>query len=106
MVFRGDSRSPTTIFEEGGFLSKGGNSNLLDHASGLIDDSAFISTSKSFDVAKGFAGNKGFVYSIKKSGGIDVNAKLGSSSPFPKELEIAFPLKIDAAAILRAQKVN
>ncbi len=105
-VFRGDKRSPSQIFKEG-FTSKGTNFDLFDHASGLIDDSGFISTSKSFDVAKKFAGDNGFVFKIQTpDNGLDVNTILGNKSPFPNELEIAVPLEIDASLIKNARQIS
>lgn len=50
--------------------------------------SAFIPTSRSASVAGDFAEN---IYTVRPRGGIDVNATLGSRSPFPNELEIAVP---------------
>ena len=110
VVFRGDARSPDVIFGEGGFMSKGDNFKLADHASGLFDDSAYIATSKSFDVAKARvqALGGGYVYTINKSKagkGIDVNSKLGNKSPYPTELEIAYPLEISSEAITKVQRV-
>ena len=106
-VFRGDTRSPEEIFRDG-FTSKGTNFDLQAHAGGLIDDSGFISTSKSFDVAKSFVEKDGgFVYKIKTpSNAIDVNAKLGNKSPYPFELEKAVPLEIDASLIRSATRIN
>ncbi len=106
-VFRGDMRSPEEIFRDG-FTSKGTNFDLQAHAGGLIDDSGYIATSKSFDVAKSFvAENGGFVYKIKTpSNAIDVNAKLGNKSPYPFELEKAVPLEIDARLIRSATRVT
>lgn len=53
--------------------------------------SAFIPTSRSASVAGDFADS---VYAVRPRGGIDVNATLGSRSPFPNELEIAVPHSI------------
>ncbi|MCX2679361.1 hypothetical protein OOZ15_05345 [Galbibacter sp. EGI 63066] len=105
-VFRGDTRNPSQIFEEG-LTSKGVNFNLLDHATGLIDDSGFISTSTSSNIARKFAGKKGFVYTIEApANGIGVNVKLGDQSPFPLESEIAFPLEIPSSNIQGARQVG
>ncbi len=103
-VFRGDSRNPSQIFDEG-FTSKGSNLDLLDHASGVIDDSGFISTSQSPNVSRKFAGEGGFVYTIDADG-INVNSALGTQSPYPSELEIAIPFEISPSAIKGAREVG
>ena len=90
-TFRGDTRSPSTIFNEG-FKANGDSIDLFLHA---IDNknppSAFIPTSMSFDVASDFADN---VFIVRPRNGIDVNRVLGPRSPFPDELEIAVPYRI------------
>ncbi len=109
ITYRGDSRSPSTIFNEG-FKTLGNSDDLLLHA---IDNtnppSNFISTSTSPDVATnfatGFGTRDGFVYAIKPKNGIDVNATLGSKSPYPTELEIAVPGGISPKDILGATPV-
>ena len=90
-VFRGDARDPSTIFE-GGFSAKGSSTDVFAHA---LDNnrppSAFVSTSKSAEVAASFGEN---VYVLRPRGGIDVNAVLGPRSPFPNELEVAVPWRV------------
>ena len=88
-TFRGDTRPPEVIFEEG-FAARGTGTDLLSHA---LDNSpsAFVSTSSSADVAAGFADN---VYVIRPVNGINVNEVLGRLSPYPSELEIAIPGRI------------
>jgi hypothetical protein len=94
-TYRGDTRGPEVIFEQG-FQPKGESTDLLQHA---IDNnnppSNYISTSKTYDVAAGFGTmgrtTDGYVYVIRPKNGIDVNKKLGSSSPWPDEHEIAIP---------------
>ena len=87
-TFRGDSRAPEVIFKEG-FSARGESTDLLAHAlDNTNPPSAFISTSSSFSVASGFSDR---VYVISAEGGINVNAALGSSSPFPYEFEVAIP---------------
>jgi len=104
-VFRGDKRSPSEIFEDG-FTAKGSNTDLLDHAANNPSNSAYISTSKSPNVSRGFAGEGGYVYTIKNPGGKDVNKTLGSGSPFPHEQEISIPYAIDPANIQGARQVG
>ena len=103
VVYRGDSRPPSQIFEEG-FTARGKNMDLTDHAFGYSDDSGYISTSRSKNVATEFAGPDGYVYKIKKpANGVDVNQKLGNNSPFPWERELAIPTKIPNRLILSAK---
>ena len=109
ITYRGDSRSPSTIFKEG-FETLGDSDDLLLHA---IDNtnppSNFISTSKSPNVATefatGFGTRDGFVYAVKPKNGIDVNATLGSKSPYPTEFEVAVPNGISPKDILGAPPV-
>ncbi len=87
-TFRGDARSPDVIFNEG-FSPNGTSTDLLSHALDSSNPpSAFVATSKSFDVASGFGDN---VYVVRPVNGIDVNSALGPLSPFPEEQEIAIP---------------
>ncbi|KIO74921.1 hypothetical protein TH53_23620 [Pedobacter lusitanus] len=105
-VFRGDSRAPNEVFSNG-FSSKGNNMNLLDHAANNPSNSGFISTSSSPSVSRGFAGEGGFVYTIgEPANGVKVNQALGSSSPFPGELETAVPLNISSQSIIGARQVG
>jgi len=91
-TFRGDSRGPDVIFNEG-FAPRGSSTDLLAHAfdNTLPPPSAYVSTSKSAEVAAGFADN---VYVVRSTNGIDVNRVLGPASPFPNELEIAIPGRV------------
>ncbi len=87
-TFRGDSRGPDVIFKEG-FQPRGDSTDLMAHAlDNKSPPSMYVPTSKSFDIANDFDSN---VYVVRQKGGIDVNAVLGSKSPFPEELEIAMP---------------
>jgi len=87
-TFRGDTRSPDVIFNEG-FKPRGESRDLFQHAlDNTNPPSAYVSTSKSFDAANDFADN---VFVVRPKNGIDVNEVLGSKSPFPHELEIAIP---------------
>jgi RHS repeat-associated protein len=89
--YRGDRSSvtPEDVFANG-LSPKGDNLDLLAHATGT-SDSGYVATSSDFDVALGFAGRNGYVYSVIPNGGIDVNATLGAASPYPEQMEIAIP---------------
>ncbi len=63
--------------------------DLMGHASGKNHaTSGYVATSLDKEVAEGFGPN---VYTIRASGGVDVNLRLGEDSPFPHEAEIAMP---------------
>jgi hypothetical protein len=106
-LFRGDGRTPDVIFNEG-FQPRGANTDLRR----LVfnnEPSNFISTSQTPNVARDFAANQGngYVYTIRgQPQGLDVNAILGSQSPFPQEFEIAVPRGIDAADVLGSRQVG
>ncbi|MEM9547710.1 MAG: RHS repeat-associated core domain-containing protein [Bacteroidota bacterium] len=106
-VFRADDRSPNEIFEKG-FESKGDNMDLEAHVLSNPNDSGFISTSKSPNVAReDFAGSGDHVFTIKKpANGIDVNKALGGKNPFRDEKKIAVPNSIAPNQILGARKVG
>jgi len=56
-TFRGDTRSPSTIFDQG-FAARGDSTDIFLHAlDNTSPPSAFIPTSRSLDVASGFADN-------------------------------------------------
>ncbi len=96
-TFRGDTRSPETIFEEG-FTARGSSTDLFDHAvNNKRPPSAYIPTSKSAEVAADFVADQ--IYVVRPRGGIDVNDVLGTLSPIPEELEIAVPWKISPSDI-------
>ncbi len=91
-TFRGDTRSPDLIFNEG-FTAKGTSTDLFRHAlDNTNPPSAFISTSRSSSVAGDFADQ---IFVVRPRNGIDVNRALGNRSPFPNELEIAIPRLIN-----------
>lgn len=95
-TFRGDTRGPTEIFEKG-FEARGTSTDLMKHAlDNTSPPSAFIPTSRSADVASGFAEN---MYVVRPRNGIDVNEVLGANSPFRHELEIAVPFRIEPSDI-------
>jgi hypothetical protein len=108
ITYRGDSREPEVIFNEG-FQPKGTNTDLENYAA-TNEPSIYVSTSIDPDVASDFATmygtRKGNIYSVRSSNGIDVNKTLGSKSPFPEEKEIAIPGGIESKNILGATPVN
>lgn len=108
VTFRGDSRSPSEIFNAG-FQPKGTSNNLLQYAENNTP-STFVGTSKSPSVAADFATNggtrDGFVYAVKPRGGIDVNRTLGTKTPFPSEQEIVIPGGIRPSDIRGATSIN
>ncbi|WP_442955576.1 scabin-related ADP-ribosyltransferase [Paraburkholderia sp. MPAMCS5] len=106
-VFRGEGRSPNKVFNEG-FQSLGKNTDLYSYAL-KNEPSIFVSTSKSPTVAREFAEMQGggYVYTIKgRPRGVNVNAALGSNSPFPHELEVAVPGGIHPPDIMGAWEVD
>jgi uncharacterized Zn-binding protein involved in type VI secretion len=95
-TYRGDDRSPDVIFNEG-FAPRGSSKDLMAHALNNTDPpSAYVSTSKSPEVAGGFSDN---VYVVRSNNGVDVNETLGSSSPFPNEQEVAIPGGVPASNV-------
>ena len=100
-LWRGDSRPPSEILKNG-FSSRGSDFDLHDHALGVSDNSAYISTSRRRSVAEKFAGKNGYVYQIKGNvGGRNVNQTLGRSSPHPMEFEVAVPFRIPPSKIIK-----
>jgi RHS repeat-associated protein len=94
--YRGDNRPFSQIFDEG-FAPWGTSDDLFSHAlNPRQPNSGFVSTSDSFDVARGFGRN---VYAVDPKGGINVNNELSSWSPWPGEREIAVPGRIPASQI-------
>ncbi|MQS06917.1 scabin-related ADP-ribosyltransferase [Streptomyces alkaliphilus] len=94
-LYRSDTRGPDEIFESG-FESRGGNMDLLEHASGYSRDSGYISTTTSESVAIRRGGN---VYEIRGVGGVDVNKEF-PGNPYAHEREIAIPGRVDASCIV------
>ncbi len=102
-IFRGTESIPDIKFQKG-FKAKGENYNLPDHVFNNPDDSGFISTSKSKDVAATF---DDYVYEIRyKNDGLDVNEILGDQHKHAHELEMSIFDKIDASDIRGAYPVN
>ena len=81
-----------------GFKPVGRDMDLLRHAEGTSrGGSGYVATSKSATVASDFGPN---LYEIRASGGVDVNAVLGSRSPYPGELEVAYPGGVPSSCIV------
>ena len=65
-----------------------------------------MGTSKDPDVAKDFADDDGYVYTVKPDKAVDVNKTLGNRSPFPDEQEVVIPGGIKPYNIKGATPVN
>ncbi|WP_415640269.1 RHS repeat-associated core domain-containing protein, partial [Pseudomonas gessardii] len=109
-LYRGDSRHPNEIFKHG-FKSRGKSTDLLLHSRDNTNPpSNFVPTSTSRDVGMTFATSfgleDGFLYTLKKIPGRDVNKELGILSDYKIEKEIAIPDRIDRKDILGATPVN
>ncbi|MGK5060465.1 hemagglutinin repeat-containing protein [Janthinobacterium sp. LB2P49] len=106
-IFRGDDRAPAVVFNEG-FQPQGTNMDILNHATSNRN-SAYVSTSISPNVARAAPGVEegGFVYTMRgQPNGVDVNATLGTRSPFRNELEIAVPGGIKSSDIMGARALS
>ncbi|MFQ6553051.1 enterotoxin A family protein [Aestuariibius insulae] len=85
---------------------------MLSHAADNTNPpSAYVSTSKSMDVANDFAtgyGTRdGYIYAVDTGNkGIDVNKSLGSRSPFPTKQEIAIPSSVSPNQIKGATPID
>jgi RHS repeat-associated protein len=106
-LFRGDraSRTPDIVFTQG-IAPKGSGTELLQHASTSSYRSHWVPTSRSIEVAKGFAHRRGYVYVVRSGRGVDVNDMLRAKSPFPEQLEIAIPDGIKPGEIVGAYRVE
>jgi RHS repeat-associated protein len=105
-LFRGDSRGPSEIFRDG-FKPRGNSTDVRKHA---IDSSNppsnFVPTSTDITVVPRISSQYKYVYVIdKRVKGIDVNKRLGQSSPFPHEAEIAIPGGIRPGDIVGARPI-
>ena len=120
-LYRGDSRSPADIKKIGGFHTYAATNgvepreDLILHCQGGHDDNdAFISTSKSNEVASKFGKKKsGWVYTIDSSKNpsqyIDVAAwckEHQEKNPHPKEQEFASKGAIPWSNIISWEKVE
>jgi RHS repeat-associated protein len=104
-LFRGDERSPDEVFKTG-FQPRGKETDLFKYALYNVP-SAYVSTSTSVKIAQEFASGNGYVYTIRsQTKGIDVNATLGSNSPFAHEKEIAVLGGIRTEDIMGARKAE
>ncbi|WP_200304288.1 putative T7SS-secreted protein [Streptomyces adelaidensis] len=112
VVYRGDTRLPETVFENG-FSPKGTNEDIGKYS--LYDTpSNWVGTSKSVSEAGNFPqsakGRGTWVYEIRGAGyGVDVNRSLGGAirswingTGFPSEREVIFR-NIDPNNIVRAE---
>ncbi|WP_458376814.1 RHS repeat-associated core domain-containing protein [Pseudomonas pergaminensis] len=109
-LYRGDSREPDEIFEKG-FESRGTSTDLYLHSlNNASPPSNYVPTSTSRKQALVFASSygfeEGFLYTLKKIPGRDVNKELGARSKHKNEAEIAIPGRIDSKDILGASPVN
>ncbi|UII69158.1 DUF6531 domain-containing protein [Pseudomonas sp. HN11] len=109
-LYRGDSREPDEIFEKG-FESRGTSTDLYLHAlNNASPPSNYVPTSTLRKQALVFASNygfeEGFLYTLKRIPGRDVNKELGTRSKHKNEAEIAIPGRIDSKDILGASPVN
>ncbi len=106
-VYRGDGRSPSTIYDEG-FQPKGTSTDLQTYVN-TNSPSGFVSTSKSPEVAEGFAQMQGGgnVYVVDSSGlsGVDVNDAY-PSNPFAHEQEIAMPGGVPPESVVGGYPVS
>ena len=107
-TFRRDNRDPATIHKDG-FQPRGTNTDLHEYAEKNVP-SVYVGTTVDKNVAakNGFCGTGGdaYVYTVHPTNGVDVNASLGKTSPFPNEREIAVPGGIPTKNIEGAQKIN
>jgi Heat-labile enterotoxin alpha chain len=78
--------------------------DLQAHAEGA-PGSGYVATSRSLN-ATGAFGKGGPVYKVTAPGGVDVNVELGANSPYPHELEVAYPGGIPAQNIKGAWMPN
>jgi hypothetical protein len=106
-LYRGDLRRPDEVFEAG-FVSKGKSKDLFLH---LWDNknppSNFVSASTDIEIAIDFGTEyrtkKGFVYTLKKIWGHDINKEFHPNDiPFSYEDEIAIPDRVKSEDIMGA----
>ncbi len=107
-VYRGDTRSPDEIFEEGFEPRSPGSDTSLEDYVDLNEPSNFVGTTKSPDVADDFAADQGggYRYDIDRpEDGIDVN-EVYPDGPFPHEQEIAIPGGVPCNKIRGCTPIN
>lgn len=83
----------------------------MEHATGnsiFKRTSGYVSTTFSLKVAEKMAtGKDGYNFTLKyQKSGVDINKRLGKSSPFPNEKEVAVPLNIPADDIIDFRKTG
>ncbi|MFL1524379.1 RHS repeat-associated core domain-containing protein [Pseudomonas sp. O230] len=106
-LYRGDLRRPDDIFQTG-FVSLGDSTDLLLHAwDNKNPPSNFVSTSTDREVGIDFGTRfrtmKGYLYTLKKIPGHDINKELHPNDiPYSYENEIAIPGRIKSEDILGA----
>ena len=104
-TFRGDTRAPAQIFESG-FRPRGTSIDLLDYTAHNTP-SNFVGTSMSPRIASGFAGEGGYVYTLRPgSGAINVNSALGKASLFPFQAEVVVPGGVNTIDIMGGRAVG
>nr|WP_240043612.1 hypothetical protein [Pseudomonas rhizoryzae] len=109
-LYRGDTRKPEIVFNEG-FQPWGTSEDLLAHTFDAQNPpSIFVSTSKNQEVAIDFGTSyrtkKGYLYTIRKIEGKDINRELEGLVPFPEEQEIAIKGGVKKHEILGATPLN
>jgi RHS repeat-associated protein len=72
ITYRGDSRSPSEIFDQGGLQPQGTNMSIENHLYGN-EPSGYVGSSYNEAVAVAYAGEGGYAYTIQDPNGIDVN---------------------------------
>ncbi|MNI01250.1 Pertussis toxin, subunit 1 [compost metagenome] len=106
-LYRGDLRRPDEIFDNG-FISLGRSTDLRLHVwDNRNPPSNFVSTSTDpevgIDFGTQFRTKKGFLYTLKKIDGHDINKELHPNDvPYSYEDEIAIPDRIKSDDILGA----
>jgi RHS repeat-associated protein len=106
-LYRFDTRAPEEIMQAGGFEARGTNLDILEHAQGS-SSSGYVSTTTDLKELEKLVGNqKGYIYKIRmQSNGVDVNKVLDPKSPYPNEMEMAVPGKINIKDVLEYKPVN
>ena len=111
LLYRGDTRGPSIIFEDGFVPQKPGSNVTLEDYVDFNPYSNFVSTTKNPPTGAAIEGSPeyfgtaygektGYVYTIDNpGGGIDVN-KMYPGAAFPNENEIAFPGGINTNCIV------
>jgi hypothetical protein len=106
-IYRVDGRSPDVIFDQG-FQPKGTSADLKTYVD-TNNPSAFVSTSKSPDIAHNpdFAQPGKYVYEVDGSQikGIDVNEAY-PNNPFARESEVAVVGGVPRSAIISVRQIQ